>query len=143
MVNLLQYQTPFDAAVMDECPSLPLLLLKSPPWNDTIRKAVRVHRGKSPGPDRIRPFPFFVLHEPLWAQFCALFRPVLFHPEDWPVAFCSTLIGFHKKGDPTETHAWRLIALCNSRYCIAVWYLLLEVNSEMEQWVGPTQFGTR
>ena len=146
LVTLLQYQTPFDLKVLDDFPRMATFPQKSPPTNDDIRRAAKVPRGKSAGPDGIPPYLFFLLTGGIWEEFCAMVRSVLEHPEMWAQTgklFEAILVGIFKKGEWSECHSWRPISMCNALYRVVVRCLMPSVVESLEGWVSHTQFGAR
>ena len=145
LVSLLQYQTPFDLKVLDDFPRMTTHLPKSPPTNEDIRRAAKVPRGKSAGPDGIPPYLYFLLTGGMWEEFCTMVRSCLVQPEVWVQAgaFDATLVGIFKKGDWSECHSWRPISMCNALYRIVVRCLMPSMTECLEGWVSNSQFGAR
>ena len=144
MVSLLQYQTPFDLKVLDDFPRMATYPPKSPPTDDEIRRAAKVPRGKSAGPDGIPPYLFFLLTGGMWEEFYTMVWSVLVHPELWVQTgrlFDGTLVGIFKKGEGSECHSWRPISMCNVLYRVAMRCPMPSVTESMEGWGSHTQFG--
>ena len=128
--------------VLDYLPRMPTYPPKSPPSNEDIRRAAKVPRGKSAGPDGVPQYLFVLLKGGIWEELCTMVRSVLVHPELWAQPgrlFEATSVGLFKKGDWSECHSWRPISMCNALYRVAVRCLMPSVTESLEGWVSHTQ----
>ena len=128
---LVQEALPFDPSVVDAIPTRPDHMSEIPiPTDEQLFHHSRVPRAKSPGPDGVPPYLFYILPTTLFHLFANCIRLSISLQSPLPLFFDATLIGLYKpKKEWWTAGAWRPIAMSTAGYRIGMRFVKSHISS--------------
>ena len=143
--SLVQESMPFDPSVVDTMPPPTSYLSEIPtPTDAELFQHSRVPRAKSPGPDGVPPYLFYILPPHLFHLFSNCIRLSLSLQCPLPLFFDATLIGLYKpKKDWWTASAWRPIAMSTAGYRIGMRFVKSHICGWTYSFLSPSQYGSR
>jgi ribonuclease HI len=145
LTSLVQETMAFDPSVVETIPCPQGQMPEIPPPSDEVLfQHSRVPRAKSPGPDGVPPYLFYILPRHLFHLFANCIRLSLSLTCPLPHFFDATLIGLYKpKKDWWTPGAWRPIAMSTAGYRIGMRFIKGHISQWTYSFLSPTQFGGR
>ena len=145
LTSLVQETMPFDPSVVQvmatparSLPDLPT------PTDAELFQCSRVPRAKSPGPDGVPPYLYYILPQNLFHLFANCIRSSLSLECPLPFFFDATLIGLYKpKKDWWAPNAWRPIAMSTAGYRIGMRFVKRHISEWTFSFLSGSQFGSR
>ena len=116
LMKLMPKTSPFHVRAVDGVWSMIPKRDLPMPSRQKLREASKVPRGKSPGPDGVWTYLFYVLPDECFEYVSEVLHYVWEGGEGVSGLYDAHLLALYKKGDWGETRAWRRISMTHAIY---------------------------